>query len=57
MRTLEETIRTYANQIQVLALHNAELQADNDRLRQAVEIAAHVPRLGTGSPAARPSQH
>ncbi|MGW3199206.1 hypothetical protein ACWDBD_32495 [Streptomyces sp. NPDC001118] len=46
VRALEETIRTYANQIQVLALHSAELQAENDRLRQAMEVAAEIPRLG-----------
>lgn len=33
IRDLKATVATYANQIQILALRNAELEADNQRLR------------------------
>lgn len=33
VRELEETIKIYPNQMQVLALRNAELNADNQRLQ------------------------
>ncbi len=36
IRDLRDTIKTYANQIQVLALLTAQLQGDNERLRSSV---------------------
>ncbi|WP_329486707.1 hypothetical protein OG618_08570 [Kitasatospora sp. NBC_01246] len=40
LRELLDTVSTYANQIQVLALRNAELEEDNRRLRHQLEEAA-----------------
>jgi hypothetical protein len=40
LRELQDTLVVYANQIQVLALANAELEADNRRLRQELEAGA-----------------
>ncbi|MEV0408956.1 hypothetical protein [Actinoallomurus sp. NPDC050550] len=37
VRELEDTIRTYANQIQALALRNAELEQHNRRLRERLD--------------------
>jgi chromosome segregation ATPase len=39
IRELEDTIRTYANQIQALALRNAELEQHNQRLRERLDRA------------------
>lgn len=40
VRGLETTIRTYANQIQALTLHNDELADENTRLRRSLERQA-----------------
>jgi hypothetical protein len=37
LRAVQETVQIYANQIQALALANAELHEDNRRLRQQLE--------------------
>jgi hypothetical protein len=42
IRDLEETNKIYANQIQVLALRNEELQEENRRLTGRIEAAAGV---------------
>ncbi|MFJ9662071.1 hypothetical protein ACIRPR_29380 [Streptomyces griseoflavus] len=39
---MEETNKIYANQIQVLALRNEELQEQNRRLTGRIEAAAGV---------------
>jgi DNA-binding protein H-NS len=39
IRELQETINTYANQIQALALRNAELAEDARKLRSQVDEA------------------
>ncbi|MER6170690.1 hypothetical protein [Streptosporangium sp. NPDC001681] len=41
-RELEELVKNYANQIQVLALRNAELEAECRRLRKHVEADRKV---------------
>lgn len=43
VRELRDTIKNYANQIQVLALRNAELTADNERLLTG--LAHHEPDI------------
>ncbi len=54
VRELRDTIKTYANQIQVLALHAAQLEDDNQRLRTSLEHAAdNVTPLHTGGPPRR----
>jgi dynactin complex subunit len=37
VRALEHTVKTYADQIQALALANAELAEHNQRLREQLE--------------------
>ena len=39
IRDLKATVATYANQIQILALRNADLEADNQRLRARADRA------------------
>ncbi|MEU1707969.1 hypothetical protein ABZ478_21715 [Streptomyces sp. NPDC005706] len=41
IRELRAIVAAYANQIQVLALRNAELEADAHKLRQALSTAPH----------------
>lgn len=47
-RELKDTIATYANQIQLLTLANADLRAENQRLRQQVEKHGAVRVLHPG---------
>jgi predicted nuclease with TOPRIM domain len=49
-RALEETITSYANQIQALALRNAELETQNGRLRERLEATNNVSRLDAAKP-------
>ena len=50
LRSSEETIKAYASQIQLLALRNAELEAESQRLRSLAESARQVSRIGAGQP-------
>jgi hypothetical protein len=47
LRALEQTITTYANQIQTLALHAAELTQDNQRLREQLSRSGNLRTLPT----------
>lgn len=49
VRELEDTIRAYANQIQVLALRGAELDAENARLLGRLGRQAGVTTIGSAS--------
>ncbi|MET7853511.1 hypothetical protein ABZT48_36130 [Streptomyces avermitilis] len=54
IRELKDTVATYANQIQVLALRNAELETQNarllERLRHSGENVAMLPVQGHPAP-------
>jgi FtsZ-binding cell division protein ZapB len=47
IRELRDTIKTYANQIQSLALGNAQLQEDNQRLRSLPPPGDNITPLNT----------
>ena len=47
-RQLRDTLKTYANQIQALALHGAQLENENQRLRRTLEDdSANITPLDT----------
>ncbi|AVH55601.1 MULTISPECIES: hypothetical protein [Streptomyces] len=54
VRELKDTVATYANQIQVLTLRNAELETQNarllERLRQSGDNVAVLPAPSLPSP-------
>jgi DNA-binding protein H-NS len=53
IRALEQTITTYANQIQTLALHAAELTQDNQRLREQLSRSGNLRTLPTTATTSR----
>jgi hypothetical protein len=46
MRELTDTKNTYANHIQVLTLRDAQLEEENQRLRQRLERHEGAAKLG-----------
>lgn len=57
LRTLEETVQTYANQIQALALHATQLHDRNAELQHRLQQTTAITTIGPAPAAPLPPDH